>query len=103
MPPQDLLLSLEGKVAIVTGSGKTRGIGAATAIALAHHGASVVINHVSDSSASSASEIAARISDQGGKAKVVQADISTPAGAQKLVDEAVAAFGGKIDILGLSN
>jgi NAD(P)-dependent dehydrogenase (short-subunit alcohol dehydrogenase family) len=100
MSPPGLSFSLEGKVAIITGSGKTRGIGAATAAVLAQHGAAVVINYISQSSASPATEVAKRISESGGKVKVVQADVSTVAGAQNLVDEAVAAFGGKVDILG---
>lgn len=99
MSQQDLSLSLHGKLAIITGSGRTRGIGTATAALLAHHGASVVLNYVSESTAPQAAETAKKISAQGGKVTVVQADISTPAGAQKLVDETIAAFGGKIDIL----
>ncbi len=37
-------LSLDGKVAIVTGSGRENGIGAAIAFALAVNGASITIN-----------------------------------------------------------
>lgn len=37
-------LSLDGKIAIVTGSGRENGIGAAIAFALAGNGASVAIN-----------------------------------------------------------
>ncbi|RAK98549.1 SDR family NAD(P)-dependent oxidoreductase, partial [Aspergillus ibericus CBS 121593] len=91
-------LSLQGKVALITGSGKTRGIGAAIATLLAHHGASVVLNYVSSSTAPAAAGVAETITAAGGKALVVQADISRPEEAQRLIQEAVAAFG-KIDVL----
>ncbi|KAL3459996.1 gluconate 5-dehydrogenase [Aspergillus heterothallicus] len=91
---------LSGKVAIITGSARPRGIGAAIASLLAQHGASVAVNYNTAPTAKSAAEVAARITSSAGEGKVVvvQADISTPAGAQKLVDETVAKFG-RIDIL----
>jgi NAD(P)-dependent dehydrogenase (short-subunit alcohol dehydrogenase family) len=95
-------LSLEGKVAIVTGSGRENGIGAAIASALGRNGASVVINYVSDSSASRAANVAAAIRSLGAKAIVVQADVSKPEGAAKLVKETLDGFQtDKIDILGM--
>lgn len=94
-------LSLAGKVAIVTGSGRETGIGAAIATTLASNGARVTINHVSDASASRATDVAQNIQRRGGEATVVQADISTAAGAQKLVDDTLVAFEvDHIDILG---
>lgn len=94
-------LSLAGKVAIVTGSGRETGIGAAIATTLASNGARVTINHVSDASASRATDVVQNIRRSGGEATVVQADISTAAGAQRLVDDTLAAFGvDHIDILG---
>ena len=101
MSQPDSSLSLQGKVALVTGSGKTRGIGAAIAALLARHGASVVLNYVSPSTGPSAAGVAERIVAAGGKALVVQADISRPEEAQRLVQETVTAFG-QIDILGES-
>lgn len=93
-------LSLTGKVAIVTGSGRENGIGAAVAVALARNGAKVVINYVSDGSASRADNVAANVKSLGGSALVVQADVSTPHGAAKLVKETLTGFGTeKIDIL----
>jgi NAD(P)-dependent dehydrogenase (short-subunit alcohol dehydrogenase family) len=65
-------LSLAGKVAIITGSGRENGIGAAIAVALARNGAAVTINHVSDSSAKRAKAIAEGIRKEGGKAIVIQ-------------------------------
>lgn len=96
MSPESL--SLLGKVAIITGSGRENGIGAAIAIALARNGAAVTINHVSDSSAPRAEAIASSIRKAGGRAIVIQANVDE-AGAKKLVEGTVQAFGG-IDILG---
>jgi NAD(P)-dependent dehydrogenase (short-subunit alcohol dehydrogenase family) len=93
-------LSLAGKVAIVTGSGRENGIGAAIAVALGRNGASVAVNYVSDSSASRAAKVAERVEAVGGRVTVVQANVETPEGAKKLVSETLAAFGsGRIDIL----
>lgn len=94
-------LSLAGKVAIVTGSGRENGIGAAIALALGRNGASVAVNFVSDASAPRAARVAAAVEAAGGRAAVVQADVTTPEGARKLVAETLAAFGAeRIDILG---
>ncbi|KAI1348434.1 NAD(P)-binding protein [Xylaria sp. FL0043] len=93
-------LSFQGKVAIVTGSGRPSGIGAAIAVALATRGASVTINYVSDSSAPRAAELAEGIRAKGGKATVVRGDVGDPEVAKKLVKETLAAFNtDKIDIL----
>ncbi|KAB8232480.1 SDR family NAD(P)-dependent oxidoreductase [Aspergillus alliaceus] len=93
-------LSLTGKVAIITGSARETGIGAAIAAALARNGAYVTIDHVSDSSAEAAARVAQKISNEGGRVTVVQADVSTPEGAKMLVDETLAAFNvDHIDIL----
>ncbi|KAF1988954.1 NAD(P)-binding protein [Aulographum hederae CBS 113979] len=93
-------LSLANKTAIVTGSGRENGIGAAIARALARAGAAITINHVSASSASRAEGVAESIRSAGGKAVVVQANVSKPEDAKKLVEATLKAFGGeKIDIL----
>ena len=95
-------LSLGGKVAIITGSGKENGIGAGIASALGRNGAWVTINYVSESTAPRAAEVAKKIESEGGKVTVVQADISTQEGATKLVKETLKAFSvDKIDILGV--
>ncbi|KAI2627872.1 NAD(P)-binding protein [Hypomontagnella submonticulosa] len=94
-------LSFHGKVAIVTGSGRPNGIGAAIAEALAVRGACVTINYVSDSSALRAADLAESIRTNGGKATVVRGDVGDPEVARKLVRETLAAFNtDKIDILG---
>ena len=94
-------LSLSGKVAIITGSGKENGIGAGIAETLARNGASVAINYVSEPTASRAANVVLKIERNGGKAVAVQADISTRDGATILVNETLKAFNSdKIDILG---
>jgi 3-oxoacyl-[acyl-carrier protein] reductase len=84
---------IEGKVAILTGSG--RGIGAATAKMFASEGASVV---VSDLDPTPAEETAAAIRAAGGKAVVVAGDVTDPAFPAQLIQATLDAFGG-IDII----
>nr|POF06882.1 short chain dehydrogenase mdpc [Quercus suber] len=84
--------SLNGKVALVTGASK--GIGKATALALAAAGCSVVINYNSD--AKSASELVERIGAE--KALAIQADASAMTGIETLVQQTVDRFG-RIDVL----
>lgn len=86
-------MSLEGKVAIVTGSG--RGLGLAYAQELARAGASVVINDVDPTAAA---EAVAAIEAAGGTAVAVVAPVGPTATAQELVRTAVDTFGG-LDIL----
>ncbi|KAG8411948.1 hypothetical protein J3459_016139 [Metarhizium acridum] len=85
-------LSLEGKVAIVTGSGRENGIGAGIALALARNGASVVVNHVSDSSAGRAANVAQMLRQAGGKAIVVQTSVDTLEGAKYIVQKTLEGF-----------
>jgi 3-oxoacyl-[acyl-carrier protein] reductase len=83
----------EGKVAVITGSG--RGIGAACATRLADEGAAVV---VSDMDPKTTEETAARIASGGGKAKGIACDVTDRESVEKLVGGAVEAFG-RLDIL----
>ncbi|KAF4466372.1 versicolorin reductase, partial [Fusarium albosuccineum] len=85
-------LSLQGKVAIVTGSGRENGIGAGIALALARNGASVVVNYVSDSTKDRAAGVCRTLHAAGGKAIVVQASVETPEGAQHLVNKTLEGF-----------
>ena len=85
---------LAGKVAVVTGASK--GIGAGIAKALAEEGASVVVNYAS--SQRDADRVVADISQNGGRAIAVQADVSKPAQIEHLFSETTRAFG-KLDIL----
>jgi 3-oxoacyl-[acyl-carrier protein] reductase len=88
------MAKLTGKVAVVSGASK--GIGAAIAEQLAREGAAVVVNYAS--SPEKAEAVVSRIKAGGGKAKAVRADLSKPADARKLIEQAVKEFG-RLDIL----
>jgi len=85
---------LTGKVAIVTGA--ATGIGSATAIALARHGAQVIVNYAKSSA--EAGKTADTILENGGKALVVQGDVASDADCRRIADEALKMWG-RIDIL----
>ena len=87
-------MSLANKAAIVTGSDS--GIGRAIALELARQGASVTINYHKNEDAATTTR--QEIEAAGGKAQIIQADVSSVADIQKLVDSTVAAFG-RLDIL----
>lgn len=84
---------VEGKVAIITGSG--RGIGAATAKLLAQHGARLVI---SDLDEAPAEETAATIHAAGGEAITFCGDVTQPDFPAAIVQKAVESYGG-LDML----
>lgn len=85
---------LKNKVAVVTGASK--GIGAAIAKHFAAEGAKVVVNYAS--SKEGADSVVKIITDNGGIAIAVQADISKEADVARLFDETKEAFG-TLDIL----
>jgi glucose 1-dehydrogenase len=89
MPPR-----LAGKVVIVTGA--STGIGQAIAIRLGSEGASVVIDFISHPEG--ADEAKSKIEAAGGKAAIVQSDITKTADVQNLVEQAWSQFG-SCDIL----
>ncbi len=88
-------MTLEGKVAIVTGGNS--GIGKAIVLELAAQGASVVVDYVSHPEATEALEkqLAALGDD---KVIGVEADVSKVADLQRLIDKSVEAFG-RVDIM----
>jgi len=87
-------LSLEGRVAIVTGA--SRGIGRAIANELAQRGAAVIINFLQ--SAEAAEDLVHQIESFGGKSHAVQADVSDFHQAQFLIKTAVDTYD-RLDIL----
>ncbi len=87
-------IDLTGRVALVTGGG--RGIGRAIAQALAAAGATTVINYRGNSSA--AEETVAAITDAGGTALAVQADVSQTPDVDRLVKTTLDTYG-RLDIL----
>jgi len=82
-------LSLENRIALVTGAG--RGIGRAIALELSRRGASVVLNY--NKSVEAAEALSAQIQATGGKAAIFQADVSNFKQAQDLVKFAIDTFG----------
>lgn len=86
--------SLKGQAAIVTGA--SRGIGEAIARELAYHGADVVLNYLGRRDETET--VAESIRQAGGRAQVIQADVSDPESVARLFQEALAALG-KVDIL----
>jgi NAD(P)-dependent dehydrogenase (short-subunit alcohol dehydrogenase family) len=93
---------LDGKVAVVTGAG--RGIGREHALALAEAGAKIVVNDLGASLAGEgadegpAHEVVREIEALGGEAVADGENVADFAGAKRLIDSAVAAFG-RLDIL----
>jgi 3-oxoacyl-[acyl-carrier protein] reductase len=87
-------MKLENKVIIVTGS--SRGIGKEIAIQLAKNGAKVVVNH--SNSATEAEDTVLKITNDGGTAFAVKADVSNRDDVTQLFDKTIAKYG-KVDVL----
>ena len=86
--------TLTGKVALVTGG--SRGIGAASALALADEGANVAISYVA--SADKADAIVEQLKAKGVQARAFKADQAEPAQVEQLVKDVAKQFG-RLDIL----
>ena len=88
-------LNLSGKTALVTGA--SRGIGRASALAIAKAGARVVVHY--GSGANEAEAVVAEITKAGGRADAVGADLSAADGPHKLARQVRALVGDRLDIV----
>ena len=89
------MTTLSGKTALVTGA--SRGIGRASALALARAGAQVLVHY--GRGAKEAEGVVAEIRKAGGRADAVAADLAAPDGPHKLAKEVRAIVGDRLDIL----
>src|SRR5215831_4837715 len=89
-----VMASLANKTALVTGA--SRGIGRATAEALAKAGAHLIVHYAR--SAAEADELVAGIRAAGGSAEAAQADLSIPEGAAALAKQVRAIVGQRLDV-----
>lgn len=88
------LQKLKDQVALITGA--SRGIGKATALALASEGAKIVVNYASNSNA--ADSVVAEITEAGGEAIAIGADVSDAESVDNLVKTTMDKWG-RIDVL----
>ena len=86
------------KTALVTGA--SRGIGRATAAALARAGAHVLVHY--GRSAREAESLVSEIQTEGGLANAISADLGTPSGAALLAEQVRAIVGDRLDVLVLN-
>jgi 3-oxoacyl-[acyl-carrier protein] reductase len=89
------MASLQGKTALVTGA--SRGIGRATASALAEAGARVLVHY--GRSAQDAESLVAAIQAKGGRADAIKADLGPSEGATLLAREVRSIVGKRLDVL----
>lgn len=87
-------MSLEGRVALVTGG--SRGIGRAVVEALAADGARVAF--VYNSNASAAEEVVAAVKAEGGECRAIQADVKSKDDANRIIEDLVESWG-SVDIV----
>lgn len=92
------MAALEGKTALVTGA--SRGIGRATACALAGAGAHVLVHY--GRSVQDAESLVSDIHAKGGRAEAIRADMGTPDGATQLAKKVRAIAGDRMDVLVLN-
>ena len=89
------MATLQGKTALVTGA--SRGIGRATASALADAGAHVLVHY--GRSAQDAESLVAAIRSKGGHADAIRADLGTPEGATLLAEQVRSIVGELLHVL----
>jgi len=87
--------NLSGKTALVTGA--SRGIGRASALALARQGAQVLVHY--GRAANEAEAVVAEIRKAGGRAEALSADLAKPDAPHKLAKDVRAIVGERLDIL----
>jgi 3-oxoacyl-[acyl-carrier protein] reductase len=92
------MTTLQNKTALVTGA--SRGIGRASALALAKAGAHVLVHY--GRSANEAESVVAAIKADGGRATAISADLATADAAAKLAEDVRSAIGDRLDILVLN-
>jgi NAD(P)-dependent dehydrogenase (short-subunit alcohol dehydrogenase family) len=92
------MTTLQNKTALVTGA--SRGIGRATAAALAEAGAHVLIHY--GRSAQEAESLVSEIENRGGRANAISTDLGTPNGAVLLAKQVRAIVGDRLDVLVLN-
>jgi len=93
-----MMNTIQGKTALVTGA--SRGIGRATALALADAGASVLVHY--RSAAEEANAVVAHIRNAGGRAHALKADLAAADGPAALAQNAREFLDGRLDILVLN-
>src|ERR1700719_3656319 len=91
-------MTQHNKTALVTGA--SRGIGRATAAALARDGAHVLVHY--GRSAREAASLVAEIQTEGGSANAISADLGTPNGAALLAKQVGSIAGDRLDVLVLN-
>ncbi len=89
------MAALSGKTALVTGA--SRGIGRASALALAKAGAQVLVHF--GSGAKEAEAVVAQIRKAGGRADAISADLAAPDGPHRLARQVRTIVGDRLDIL----
>jgi len=89
------MVNLSGKTALVTGA--SRGIGRASALALAKAGAQVLVHYGTGEKAAAA--VVAEIRQAGGRAEKVAADLRAPDGPHALATRVRSIVGDRLDIL----